>query len=93
MTVFLYILLVACAAAILVLHALSVFGQSRCAKLASTICIAAHVILFTTLLLLDVSTENAVLAFLFSLLWYCALSSVQYIRTKKAASSEEVNRP
>lgn len=93
MTVFLYTLLSICAAAILVLHALSVFGQGVRTKIASYICIALHVILFTVLLLLDVSTDVAVLVFLLSLLWYCVLSTVRYIRTKKSASHEEVSRP
>lgn len=80
MTVLLTVLFIAVSAAILALHALSVFGQSRAARISSYLCIAMHIVLFTVMLLLAFPMDTAVLVFLTSVLFYSALHAFRYFR-------------
>ncbi len=89
MTVLLTVLLIAVSVAILVLHALSVFGQSRAARISTFICIAMHIILFTVMLLLALPMDAAVLIFLASVLFYSALHALRYFRQNSSKKEGE----
>ena len=88
MTILLTVLLIALSAAILVLHALSVFGQGGTARISAYICILLHILLFTDMLLLALPMDTAVLVFLTSVLCYSVLNAVQYLRGRRREDGE-----
>ncbi|MBE6559539.1 MAG: hypothetical protein E7662_00320 [Ruminococcaceae bacterium] len=89
MTVLLTVLLIAVSAAIIVLHALSVFGQSRTARISTYFSLAMHIILFTVMLLMALPMDAAVLIFLSSVLIYSSLHALRYFRKESGKKEGE----